>query len=75
MNVVPPHAVVPAWGSVPCRVTLIPYCVGHRVASIPIVAPTAAPAGLGEQLSLRVGFVGAAGAARIEVLIIVLRRR
>ena len=34
--------------------------------SIPIIAPMAAPPELGEELCLRVGFVGSGAAARIE---------
>ena len=43
------------------------YCLGYNVANVPIIAPTAAPPELGEELALRICFKGAVGAARIEV--------
>lgn len=48
------------------QVTLTPFCVGSKTVSVPIIAPMAAPPELGEELCLRVGFVGSGAAARIE---------
>eukprot|EP00752_Nemacystus_decipiens_P011479 g10191.t1 len=66
VQVSPGKAVAPPAGSIRCTVTLTPFCVGPRTVSLPISAPTAAPPELGEELCLRVGFVGSGGAARIE---------
>ncbi|CBJ28265.1 conserved unknown protein [Ectocarpus siliculosus] len=66
LDICPVEGVVPAGESVKCRATITPYCVGSRVVSVPIVAPTAAPAELGEELRLRLGFVGSGGTARVE---------
>lgn len=49
------------------KVTVTPYCVGPRIVSVPIAAPTAAPAELGEALCMTIGFVGSGGSAVIEV--------
>jgi len=48
------------------QVILTPFCVGSRTVNVPIVAPMAAPPELGEELGLRVGFVGSGATARIE---------
>lgn len=57
---------VPSPPPPPPQATLTPFCVGSRVVSVPMIAPTAAPSELGEELCLRLGFVGTGAAARIE---------